>query len=753
MSVIILASAALAGIVGGCLWHVEPTRLFGACGVAALGACLGWRQPRWRMLALVACASGLGAVRASMVPGMQPGNALEPYLGSRVRLRAYVAEVPKLVGGGYARLVLGVEALGPPGRGPVPLQPSLPDRGAATPPRVLVLADPATPIAGFNVGEHLSVEGRLATAADARGPPVLWSAQVVEDPPAPGQVEPHAPKMGETPSSHGLAALVHALEGMRAAAAANVQGYLPEPQASLAVGVLLGGGGQLSLDFKLDLQRSGLTHLLAIDGYKAVRVAALASAVVVRVFGVRVATLTTVVLISGYTLLTGAHPSAVRAALMIGLASVATLGGRVADPLTSLSLVVLALALAEPPILFDVGLQLSVSATLGIILLWPRLRRRLHRLPRWLAEPLGLSAAVTLATLPVTLSTFHFVSLVSPIAHVAAIPLLPLVLVSTSVLAAVAALPPPSALLAQLEAFTNATAAHTGLLPPLAALINASMTHVGSPSPPAVSASAAAAAVLNAFGWLPSLAAPVTWLTWLNHAPIHLPSLVLLVAWLVWVPTTLLAWVVHAFGSMPAAGISTGRLPPPAAAALAAALLAYGVWQLPELAHLRLAARRWQSHHPRLLAPTALAAACITAAALLNLVRPDGQVHVQPLRLNRGQAVFVRGPSGSTMLVVGGQPSASSLATEVAQNLAVWEHQLNLVVALDENAHAALAQTLARYPADQLLNSPHPKTPLRLEIGRGAAVDVWTARGQLRVAIDETTSAPTTSAARPGSAN
>jgi len=69
--------------------------------------------------------------------------------------------------------------------------------------------------------------------------------------------------------------------------------------------------------------------------------------------------------IGAYTLLTGAHPSAVRAALMVGLATLAALTGRVADPLTSLLLAALAMAALEPRVLLDIGLQLSLSATLG----------------------------------------------------------------------------------------------------------------------------------------------------------------------------------------------------------------------------------------------------------------------------------------------------------------------------------------------------------------------------------------------------
>ena len=804
MRVIILATAALVGIVVGSLWRVEPAHLVGACAAGALGACLGWPQPRWPMLALVACASSLGAMRAALVPTPHSSGVLEPYLGNRVRLRAQVAELPRLVSGGvYSRLVLNVAAVGPPGQEPTalnaPLQVSTslgPPGQEATPlnaslqahappqfapAQVVVLADPAAPIAGLAQAEYATLEGRLMAAADAPGPPVIFAPRLVDHPsaanpgesPAASPIEPayadaaprerahdDGPRDGsatpgeETPGQGAYAHLMRRLASLRQAAATNIQRYLPEPQASLAVGILLGGAGRLSPEFKLDLQRSGLTHVLAIDGYKQVLVAGLASALVGRLFGVRVALLTTLALISGYTLLTGAHPSAVRAALMLALASVATLSGRVADPLTSLLLVVLGLAAVEPALLFDVGLQLSVSATLGIILLWPRLRRRLQRLPRWVAEPLGLSAAVTLATLPVTLSSFQFVSFVSPVAHIAAVPLLPLVLVSAALLAAIAAVPPPGDLVARAMSLAppmTSLVAQITQLPPLGAVC----AWLASPLP-------LAAAVISRVapqGELMPLSLVDAWLK--SLAPLSgaanfqgkLPSPVVLAAWLGWLPTTLLAWIIHAFGSMPAAGVSTGRLPTSAAVVLAVALLGFGVWQLPELAALRLGLRRWGSDHPKLLAPCASAAACLGATALLSLIRPDGLLHVQPLRVSRGQAVFIRGPTGYSALVVSGQPSPTLLASQVAQNLAVWEHQLNLVVALDSNAQNALGQTLGRYHADQLLVQPNGDAPHRLEVGRGTAIDVWSVRGQLRVALDDPKSVPTTFAARPGSAD
>ena len=130
---------------------------------------------------------------------------------------------------------------------------------------------------------------------------------------------------------------------------------------------------------------------------------------------------------------------------MVGLTQVAAASGRLADPLTSLGLAILGMALLEPRVLLDVGLQLSASATLGIILLSPALRRwlRLRKLPKWVAEPLGLTLAVTLACLPVTLSAFQVVSVISPLAHIVAVPLLAPVLLSAALLALVAAAPLP----------------------------------------------------------------------------------------------------------------------------------------------------------------------------------------------------------------------------------------------------------------------------------------------------------------------
>ncbi|MBV9579397.1 MAG: ComEC/Rec2 family competence protein [Chloroflexi bacterium] len=453
-----------------------------------------------------------------------------------------------------------------------------------------------------------------------------------------------------------LAVLAATLQSLRAAADAGIRAWLPEPQASLAAGVLLGGSGALDPAFRTELQRSGLGHLVAIDGFKLVVVAGLVGSLARRLLGPSLALLPTLLAIASYTLVSGAHPSAIRAALMVSLALVGSAGGRVAEPLTSLSVATLGMALVDPGVLLDLGLQLSVSATLGIVLLEPVLHRRLplRRLPKLVGEPVGLTLAVTLACLPVTLSRFQVVSLASPVAHIVAVPLLPVVLVASGVLAVAAALPLPGA------------------------------------------------------------------------------QLVGVCAWLAWLPTSLLAATIHLVGSLPGAAISTGRLPPLAAGLLAGVLVAWGVWYMPELSDARRAWRRWWSDRDAAHAPAGLISACAVALVLLLLMRPGGQVAVSSLSLGRGEAVFVRGPTGRTTLVVRGNADARALADAVADHLDVWEHKLDQVIVLDPGAQKALGLTLARYPADELTRAPPDS---QVDLGAGQTLTIASDGGRLAVAV------------------
>jgi competence protein ComEC len=457
---LLVATALLAGLLLGILRPLQPGLLGLTFGGALMSAALLRARPTARRLALIAAAAALGAWRAASVPDPADAAWLSPYAGLQTRLSGTARDAPvRSAAGTSVRLQVEVTGAAPAGRPPVPPGPS------PAPVTILVLADPAR-LDSVGPGDSVVLEGLLGD-----GPTLLFPRLLAREPPPPAHVAAQ------------LATLrVRAEHGIRAA--------LPEPHASLAAGVLLGGSGKLDADFRLQLQRSGLAHLVAIDGYKQVVVAAALGGLARRMLGFRTATLVTLAGIVLYTLLTGAHASAVRAALMVGLASLAALVGRPADSLHGLLLAAVLMALHTPRILLDLGLQLSLTATLGLILLWPQLRRYLHGLPGWLAEPAGLTFAVTIATLPLVLSVFQSVSLISPLAHVLAVPLLPLVLGGTALLALASPVPAlaqavaplalaPTALLVEVIRWTGSVpgaALATGRPPPgLVALSSAGL--------------------------------------------------------------------------------------------------------------------------------------------------------------------------------------------------------------------------------------------------------------------------------------
>ena len=95
----------------------------------------------------------------------------------------------------------------------------------------------------------------------------------------------------------------------------------------------------------------------------------------------------------------------------------------------ALALTVLGLLLLDPATVTDVGFQLSVAATAGL-LVWskaPRATgsRRVCRAgrPAWLLEALAVSLAAQAATLPLILFHFASLSLVAPLANLLIAPL------------------------------------------------------------------------------------------------------------------------------------------------------------------------------------------------------------------------------------------------------------------------------------------------------------------------------------------
>ena len=196
-----------------------------------------------------------------------------------------------------------------------------------------------------------------------------------------------------------------------------------------------------------DFRAAGLSHALAASGF---HLTVLLGAVLAmaRPFGRSVRLPLAAVAIVLFLLLAGAQASVVRAVVSGSLALLILEGGLRGQPVGLLGLTVVVMLLVRPLWWADLGFQLSVAATAGLLVSAAPLERWLAgpapgRVRRLLAPALAVPLAASLWTLPLQLLHFGVVPLYAVPANLAAEPLLTPLTLGAMAMALVAVLLPP----------------------------------------------------------------------------------------------------------------------------------------------------------------------------------------------------------------------------------------------------------------------------------------------------------------------
>jgi competence protein ComEC len=437
-----------------------------------------------------------------------------------------------------------------------------------------------------------------------------------------------------------------ALAGLRSMLLGGLNDLVPEPEAALGAGILLGVRSAIAPEITDAFATAGLTHVVAISGWNIAIVAAMVAAAVrplARRPGGRWTTAALAAMtVGGYVLLTGASPSVVRAALMAAAMLVARLGGSRAHAASALALAALVMLLAAPPVLWDVGFQLSLLATAGLVFFGAAVERRLHRWPGWIREPVALTLAAQLTTLPVILVNFERLSLVAPIANVLVVPFVPIAMLFSALVSVVGVL--------------NGSV-HLPVVSDVLAWL----------------AGGAAWLVLRVIVWLGTTVASVP------HAAVDVavpPALA--VAWL---PILALAgWAIRDPAPAPATSSSDeapGRL---------GRLIRQVVRPLPVGAGL---------------------VALLLAISIAS--RPDGLLHLTVLDIGQGDAILVESPDGGTMLIDGG-PDPELTLRRIGANLPFFARHIDLLVLSHPHQDhvAGLVDVLDRFRVGAVLHAEIP---------------------------------------------
>jgi competence protein ComEC len=435
---------------------------------------------------------------------------------------------------------------------------------------------------------------------------------------------------------------------VRAALLRGLNRMVPEPEAALGAGILLGVRASIAPELNAAFATTGLTHVVAISGWNIAIVAALVAAVV-RPLGRRpggrwTTSLVATSAVAGYVVLVGASPSVVRAALMAGCMLVARLGGSRAHAVSALQLAALLMLLVAPQVLWDVGFQLSVLATAGLIWFGAPVERRLAVWPAWVREPVALTLAAQLTTLPVILVNFERLSLVAPLANVLVVPFVPLAMLFSAV--------------------------------------------------------ASVAGVLDSVAHVPGVGDTLTWFAggtaWLVlHVIVGLGSVLAslpLASLDVSIPPALaVAW-------LPMLGLASWALRTPDPQPIDRETMTAG-------GNGAVAAIVRRTLRPLPVAAFLLA----TLLTLTSAARPDGRLHVTILDIGQGDAILVEAPSGATALIDGG-PDPDLTLRRLGAGLPFFVRSIDLLV-LTHPHHdhvTGLIEALDRFRVGAVLHAGIP---------------------------------------------
>jgi competence protein ComEC len=221
---------------------------------------------------------------------------------------------------------------------------------------------------------------------------------------------------------------------------------IPEPQAGLLVGVLLGYNRAMPADLIANFRTTGMAHIIAISGFNVAVLIAVLLGLAGTFLDKRTAVLVAIGGVIFYALLVGARPSVVRAAIMGSLYLMTrTWLGRSTLSYASLCLAAFLMTLLHPLALWDVGFQMSFMATLGLMLYvspavsrlreflterWPEMMGWRKTAVLGLGEAVIVTLSAQLMTLPLIIYYFGQVSLVGVLANALIMPLHPLTLIS-----------------------------------------------------------------------------------------------------------------------------------------------------------------------------------------------------------------------------------------------------------------------------------------------------------------------------------
>jgi len=443
---------------------------------------------------------------------------------------------------------------------------------------------------------------------------------------------------------------------LRERLSASLARALPEPQGSLAQGILLGLRANIPDSLYEAFSRTGTAHLLAISGLHLSIIIAMLLSLGVLVFGRQRSIYIWLAFAAMwfYAMLAGMHPPVIRAAIMGSMFLIAEYLGRQRSAIIALAFAAAVMVGMQPNLLWSVSFQLSFLAMVGLISLYPYFqawgRRGVGSLSGasekivvtggMISDGFAATLAAIVAVGPLVAYNFGVVSLVGLPATFFSLPALPFIIV------------------------TAAVVAFAGLLAWLAAQM------------------------LGWLAWifLSYLLLVVQGFDALPHSSLEVATIPI---WHIWGYYVVLAGVIAFLNCRKKFADFSSRL-------------TSGIKKVAD------GMPKPQSRLPKKwIIPLIFVVAILVWSVVLTM--PDDKLHVSFFDVGQGDAILVQTPNGQNILIDGG-PDPQKINLELSKKLPFWDRTIDLIVCTQPQADhvTGLVEVLQRYEVKQAIYSEIP---------------------------------------------
>jgi len=213
---------------------------------------------------------------------------------------------------------------------------------------------------------------------------------------------------------------------------ACIRKYLPGKKSGLAAAMLIGEKSNIEEELQENFKASGIAHLLTVSGGHALFFLAPISWLLKKMrLSRRIACIAEILAAIAFCYISGLGIAIIRATIMIVVRKIACLINKSYDSINSLCMAAFLLLLANPYNLFSSGYQLSMAASMAIIILTDRFQKLLGGcrliliLPDKLKKSLLMSLSAQAGILPIQGFLFMKIPLTGLLANIIVTPLLP----------------------------------------------------------------------------------------------------------------------------------------------------------------------------------------------------------------------------------------------------------------------------------------------------------------------------------------